>query len=657
MDWNQLFLKKEDWQRKTFDRIKDDLISARNNRFIRYDNSEETHLVMIYGKSQVGKTTLILNMIGLKDECFAEVYETLRAGVPRGNSSTSTAIVYARSSRDKYGCSFVSINNLSSKNVQYFDKSGMIDHLKNIRQDVESNRINSDGILFIYIPNDFFIQDNTISSISIMDMPGIESRNHKEDIHVQNLMTKYIPISSVCIIACRSNDIQSLETTVLPNGIDWKRMAHRFILVITHAYNDGTTKQYFKTEPSKRECGFYDYVTYAYTQEIRKILGDPNQTEVYPVDVGDTLIRLCNEEIKSTEDKKEIIDTKNRILSDIRRSIINHKGERLKSALMDLETIIEHYGEDIIQNCAQNIEEYKEKIKDKEQLIKQNENYLEQLNGEDSERDEIKNELSRLKTIKDQFLHLQSGCISNLFNQTRQYIKEIELYKSDRNGDYLNDKKQEVFKKIRNNISVQIEESIKHLKQIINDNLKIDFNESMIISEADSFVLAEEYNLYPPKKGLFLLFSEKVYIDQISTICNNIQKKTNSLLKKYIEDCVSKADEIISEKSNELSRIERNIKLEEDKIKRYEENSESFKKQIQDWEEEKKEIEDKRERDQKTLASYLSYAKQSYQEQRNEIISHINNSETAEDKMLFILFLGLLDKDYQKVTGEIYGKY
>lgn len=346
MELNQLFLKKEDWQRKTFDRIKSDLISARDNRFIRYDNTEETHLVMIYGKSQVGKTTLILNMIGLKDECFDDVYETLRAGVSRGNSSTSTAIIYSKSSNEKYGCSLTSINNLSSKDIKYFDKSSMINHLKRIRQDVESNRINPDSILFIYIPNNYFIQDPTISSISIMDMPGIESRNHKEDIHVQNLMTKYIPISSVCIIACRSNDIQSLETTVLPNRMDWKRMEHRFILVITHAYNDGNTKRYFTSE---RKMSFYDYVMDQYRHDVYKIIGKNSHIEVYPVDVGDTLTRLCSDEINNEVDRKEIIATKDHVLYDLRESIVSHKGERLKSALMDLEIVIKHYGEDLIQ--------------------------------------------------------------------------------------------------------------------------------------------------------------------------------------------------------------------------------------------------------------------------------------------------------------------
>lgn len=412
MEWSQLFHKKEDWQKDTFEMIKSNLISAKGNRFVRYDNSEESHLVMIYGKSQVGKTTLILNMIGLNPDYFSEVYNTLRAGVPRGNSSTSTAIIYAKSINEQYGCAFTSLNSLYSKETSYFDKYGMISHLESIRHQVERNKVSSDSILFIYIPKNYFIQDSTADSISIMDMPGIESRNHKEDIHVQNLMTKYIPISSVCIIACRSNEIQHLETLVLPNHIDWKRMNHRFILVITHAYNDGSTKRYFKTKPAERKESFYDYVIETYNKDIRKVLGDANKTEVYPVDVGDTLTKLCDTEIKREVDKKEIIATKNRVLSDLRKSIVGHKGERLKSALMDLDVIIQKYGEEEIKYIDNEIEKQKSKISDKKQLISITKNYIEQLSADDSEQSEIISDIKDYECFKKKFDKLLSSCLS-----------------------------------------------------------------------------------------------------------------------------------------------------------------------------------------------------------------------------------------------------
>lgn len=651
MEWNQLFLKKEDWQRKTFEMIKSDLISAKDNRFVRYDNTEENHLVMIYGKSQVGKTTLILNMIGLKPDCFSEVYETLRAGVPRGNSSTSTAIIYAKSINEQYGCALSSMNAISSKDTQYYDKKGMISHLEKIRQQVENNRVSQDNILFIYIPKNYFIQDSTADSISIMDMPGIESRNHKEDIHVQNLMTKYIPISSVCIIACRSNEIQSLETLVLPNHLEWKRMEHRFILVITHAYNDGTTKQYFRTTPSKRTSNFYDYVVDAYTQEIRKILGAKNQTEVYPVDVGDTLTRLCNEEIKRDSDRKEIIETKDRVLSNLRKSIIGHKGERLKSALMDFDVIIKHYGEDEIQRIDEEISVLSSKIDNKKNLIKRTDHDIKNLSGEDSEQDELLFEIKELEKVSGQFNSLLYSCISDLSSQTKQYILEHSLFKSKGNDDYLKDKEHSVLSFIRTTVSTSVEAYIQKLNKLIRQaEIDIILNSVQIETEADSFILEEQDSIYPPKKGIFSK-KEKVFLDSVEAICVSIQGSINKHLNSYVNDCVSEIGKYISEKRQRINRINSSIKQKQGRMQNYRLEIKSLAKKIEELKSSKDAIEQKKAQDQKTLATYLQYAERAYIEQRTNVIQQINKSKSADDKLLLILFLGVLDKDYQKVTG------
>ncbi len=654
MEWNQLFLKKEDWQRKTFKMIKSDLISAKDNRFVRYDNTEENHLVMIYGKSQVGKTTLILNMIGLKPDCFSEVYETLRAGVPRGNSSTSTAIIYAKSVNKQYGCALSSINALSSKDTQYYDKKRMIAHLEKIRQQVENNKVPPNSILFIYIPKNYFIQDSMADSISIMDMPGIESRNHKEDIHVQNLMTKYIPISSVCIIACRSNEIQSLETLVLPNHLEWKRMEHRFILVITHAYNDGTTKQYFRTTPSKRTSNFYDYVVDAYTQEIRKILGAKNQTEVYPVDVGDTLTRLCNEEIKRDNDRKEIIETKDRVLANLRKSIIGHKGERLKSALMDLDIIIKHYRKDEIQRINEEISVLCSKIDNKKNLIKRTDHDIKELSGEDSEQDELLSEIKELEKVSGQFNSLLYSCVSELSSQTKQYILESSLFKSKGNDDYLKDKEQQVLGFMRTTVSASVKRYIQSINRLIRQaDIDIIINSAQMQIEADSFILEEQNSIYPPKKGLFSK-REKVLLESIEAICVSIQGSINKHLNSYVNNCISEIEKHLSDKRQQINRISSSIKQEEGKKKKYLSEIKSLEKQIEELKSSKKDIEQKKTQDQKTLATYLEYAERAYIEQRNNVIQQINKSKSADDKLLLILFLGVLDKDYQKVTGGIH---
>lgn len=652
MEWDQLFLKKEEWQRNTFDRIKNELISAKDNRFVRYENSEENHLVMIYGKSQVGKTTLILNMIGLRKECFPDVYETLRAKVDRGNSSTSTAIIYSKSDNDKYGCSLSAINELSAKEIQYFDKDGMIAQLKKIRQDVESNRVNPNKILFIYIPGNYFIQDSTINNISIMDMPGVESRNHKEDIHVQSLMTKYIPISSVCIIACRSNEIQSLETMVLPNKLDWMSMNHRFILVITHAYNDGTTKKYFRSDPAEHENDFYEYVKETYTQEIRKILGKSNQTEVYPIDVGDTLYKLCEEE-KKRED--EIIYAKDTILSDLRRSIVNHKGERLKSALMDLEKIAEHYGEDELHDIAEEIFICKDKIKGKEGMINKTEKYLVQLTADDGEKAEIEKDKAALSSVRNQFCPLINDCITNLPNQVEQYIESNALFKVNSDRKYLKDKDEALLSYLRSDIADRIDKHINRLIKLAGQaDIDVDIPKSEIISKTDSnYILAEQYKFYPPRKGLFSK-REKVFMEDIDSICNSVQYNINSMLNSYVSDCISETDKVIREKDSKIRSINSSISLQKDKIRKYHDEIKGFGQKIDELSQQRKEIEKKREQDRKTLKAYLKYAKLAYLEQRKKVVRQINESSLADDKILLILFLGLLDKDYQKITGGIH---
>lgn len=653
MVWSQLFLKKEDWQRNTFEIIKRNLFSAKDNRFIRYDNSEENHLVMIYGKSQVGKTTLILNMIGIKEEYFHEVYETLRAGVPRGNSSTSTAIIYSKSSNNQYGCSVSSISDLASGNVKYYDKIGMINQLIKIRNDVESNRVDVESVLFIYIPDSFFINDSAVNTISIMDMPGIESRNHKEDIHVQNLMTKYIPISSVCIIACRSNDIQSLEATILPNQMDWKRMDHRFVLVITHSYNDGTTKDYFKMKSSERKQDFYKYVRNTYTQEIRKILGKKNKTEVYPIDVGDTLVKLCTEEIQNESDREEIIATKDKILSDIRHSIVNHKGERLKSALMDLETIANCYGEDEIHSISGKISVCDENIKNRESLIKTAANYIEQLDGEDSEKEEIKLSISSLNSSRQQFINLMSTYMENLSSQAEQYVILNQLYRDSSKGNYLKDKEKILLSYIRTHIYELTERFTDKLIKLIEEvGFDMPINKSNICMQTDDCICAKQDELYPPRNGIFSR-RERVYFEDIRSVCDLIQSDVNNTLNSYVWEAIKNIDVSVSEMEEEIRNIDQAAAMQKNKIKKYYAEIDGFKRNIKKLEEQRENIRKKRCQDRETLAMYLKYANEMYLEQRNDIVREINTSNFPDQKLLLILLLGLLDKDYQNVTGGI----
>ena len=646
MEWEHLFIEKNNWQRDTFERIKRSLISAKDSHFIKYDSSDENHLVIVYGKSQVGKTTLILNMIGIKEENFKEVHDTLRAGIPRGNSSTSTAIIYTKSNNQQYGFSLSKINSVVDKKIEYYDCSGMINRLDDMRKAVEKNKVNTEDILYIYIPNNYFTDDAKKCNISIMDMPGIESKNQKEKVHVENLMTRYIPAASVCLIVCRSNDIQHLENLKLPNGINWRNMYHKFILVITHAYINGNIKSYFNNIKSERKTGFFEYVTNSYIQEIRNVLGNKNQTEVFPIDVGDSLIKLCKEEIKNSSDCSEIIKTKNQTLENLRKAILNHEGERLKSALADLREIVECYGSDEIDEIDSQIKFKNNNRIKKETKNKEFKKYIEDV---DEDRQGLYKDRQEKLLIKNKLDNILMDIKQSLNLDIEKYIEEEHIFKRKKGEKYLKDKNKKLLLYIRDYGYNLIDNFIKKINNDIDSEyIRILISNQYCLDQVDSIILSYEDNIYP--KGN-ILFTKKIYLYEIQNYCNEIKEKVDDLLKeslnKYIEiieTSIYETQQKIDDLNNLEKKLIKNIKNNEDYVSKL--NSE-----IDELENDKLIIESQKKQDRETLNMYLKYAEEAYLSQRNDIIKRINTVSSVNDKMLLILFMGILDKDYIKITG------
>ena len=50
---------------------------------------------------------------------------------------------------------------------------------------------------------------------------------------------------------------------------------------------------------------------------------------------------------------------------------------------------------------------------------------------------------------------------------------------------------------------------------------------------------------------------------------------------------------------------------------------------------------------------YLKFAQESYLEQRNQIVNEMNTCHCSDKKLLLLMFLGVLDKDYNAVMGDI----
>src|SRR5690606_118398 len=136
------------------------------------DFNRSSHVtVAVYGATQVGKTTLILDLLGVTGEALERASSVLRGDQRMGKSSTACAIRYGRSKDDFWYISDDSeaLNDATAR-VQF----------STIRTELEEGRAQSMDVLSVRLPSVFFEQGGggALSlDLRILDIPGINAVN------------------------------------------------------------------------------------------------------------------------------------------------------------------------------------------------------------------------------------------------------------------------------------------------------------------------------------------------------------------------------------------------------------------------------------------------------------------------------------------------
>ena len=322
--------RREEWQNHTISEMQEKLNSHPAGRY--YVADYKTSLVVVYGNSQIGKTSLILNMMGIIPKYQEDVYSVLRANQEYGESSTITAIIYLISPSDSYGMSFSTDEN---KEIIFFDAEQMIHNLSELRSNFEKGG-DEERILYIFIPRKYFCEDVLENdSFSIMDLPGINSRNELEKDHVDSIVSKYMSMATVKMVVTKGDSIQDLSSIEVPEGIDWRAFPNKYFIVVTMAFSQANVKNYFCVN---RKESFSEYVLKAYS-EISEIV-QSNELEWYPIDIGESYRNLLN---SYPEDADEISETQKYFTEKIRKAIIRRKGNGLQNIINDLKSYSKDY--------------------------------------------------------------------------------------------------------------------------------------------------------------------------------------------------------------------------------------------------------------------------------------------------------------------------
>jgi hypothetical protein len=625
-----LLRERDNWKFNTIENIKkslslyDDKISTSKANL---EKSEK--LVVIYGLPQIGKTTLILNLLGIKKEFFSSVYDTLRADVEYGTSSTSTAIIYKRSENEQYGFAFKQ-NLMENINMTYLSEGDFKNKLKELRNLVESKKMQT-NILFIAIPKHYY-SDSGIehSNIDILDMPGVDSKNYKEKSHVDSLFKTYMALSSLCIIACAANQIQSIETLKLPNDDEdrWSEIPSRYIVVTTKSYS----QEIIKKELLKGKSAYFNFIHKYYKDELRKVLNSSTELEIYPVDVGDSFKALCKE-IPSIKEKLE--ETREKFFEEIRKTVQTRRGNDLKNIIDNLNESIKVYAKKIENELKKEKEEINTDIDEINTVISKSKNDIENVNKDIGE---LKNQ-NEEESKKNISLDLSEIC---------EECDNISSYEEKTKEDF---KKQTIKKRFYSWIDALNKEAKEEAREIDINFVKFPDEIENILIFPTEYVYKQKFLHYrhsPANRRNGKLEECK---DRVLSVLQNYCSKLEEFLKEKQAEKIKQQKDKTDKKVIKYNNLKKRFEQKQNESEKYLLKNQNQKKEK---EYEIKKLKEQQDHDESLLKNYKETAKDSFKEQQSEILSKINDSNLSVEKRLaYIIFLGICETDYKKIIGVI----
>lgn len=290
--WDELYGCRLDWAEKAYGTFLREIDKEVARDFER--KGEVT--VVLYGRTQVGKTTLLLKVLGIDDGLFPRVSQLLRGGREAGNSATATATRYARSPDDlwRVGLDLDRDSPLNDEGLEY--------KLAGIRQLVEAGAYDDENPINIWIPRRYFSQRAPTIDVRILDLPGTHSSNANERRHVAKIAARFVPTADVVLLVGKANALGFLKPEDL--GLEelqyWLHSPDRFKLILTHTYSDQSIKDWIEKRGGCDIQAIRQYMLVQLRTHEYEI-SDRIANSIYPIEFGGSweALRHGNEPIFS----------------------------------------------------------------------------------------------------------------------------------------------------------------------------------------------------------------------------------------------------------------------------------------------------------------------------------------------------------------------
>jgi len=308
--WLERHSHRHDWALSAFDRFVHELAPELSAQLM----GSEQVTVVVYGATQVGKTTLILDLLGLGSDTQSEAASVLRGEQARGTSATVMPLRYGR----------------SSDNHWYIGSSGPLDQLQaaqelaRARQGVEKGVVQSVALTDILIPARLFAlkaKDTLDVDIRLIDLPGLDARNAHERQLVAALARRYVTVADLVLLVTQASSLSFLrpERLELEELANWVHQPVRFRVVITHCFSLSSVRDSLLTsshnEASLRALMIPEIKT------LDLLIPPSFHDNIYLLELGDSASNLATGDSDYYAVASPLIEvSRSRLISDIKRS-------------------------------------------------------------------------------------------------------------------------------------------------------------------------------------------------------------------------------------------------------------------------------------------------------------------------------------------------
>jgi len=281
--WLRKFRQRNDWAQRAYDRFITEVDPELVGDFTR----SEHITVVVYGTTQVGKTTLILDLLGIRKEVLPAVGKILRGGQQLGKSSTASPIRYGRSPDDFW---------YLGEDTAGLSDDEAAEHFGKIREQIMNGTSCASPLMNVRIPSIFFEHEGERAlnlNLRLIDIPGINAINENEQVQVRRIAERYVASADLILLVGRADNLGFLHPCALDFEAlnDWMLQPSRFRVVLTYTFSPVSFQTWFGKTQDTSPLTAHDVRQHLYDEMCTHDECPPVEMlkHIYPLEFGDSL--------------------------------------------------------------------------------------------------------------------------------------------------------------------------------------------------------------------------------------------------------------------------------------------------------------------------------------------------------------------------------